>query len=233
MPAGTLDAIRLETERLLLRPPVPEDAHAAAALLGDLEAMRFIGSGTVFPSEAVGEVVERWRLRWDDNGMGPFVVERRSDGPGRALRQLSGSQRPAERGPGLLLSGCSPRSTNHAQCVRAPFRRSSGKYGLARGSERRPAPTVESALSPVVVGSSPIIRFHEAPGMGFFYEAAFARSPGCSGFVSQFGKSTGADLRNGPFRGRSPRLGVPFSQTPAVMAARKSASALSRAYMWT
>jgi RimJ/RimL family protein N-acetyltransferase len=97
MPADTLDAIRLETERLLLRPPVPEDAHAAAALLGDLEAMRFIGSGTVAPPEAVGEVVERWRLRWDDNGIGPFVVERRSDGPGRALRQLSGSQRPAER----------------------------------------------------------------------------------------------------------------------------------------
>jgi RimJ/RimL family protein N-acetyltransferase len=52
MPAGTLDAIRLETERLLLRPPVPEDAHAAAVLLGDLEVMRFIGSGTVVPLEA-------------------------------------------------------------------------------------------------------------------------------------------------------------------------------------
>ena len=73
------ESVRLETERLFLRPPVIEDAAAAAELVTDPEVMRFLGGETV-PPEHVGEVVERWQYRWESNGMGPFVIERREDG---------------------------------------------------------------------------------------------------------------------------------------------------------
>jgi len=70
---------RLETERLLLRPPTLDDVEAAGELLGDPEVMRFIG-GSIAPREAWPTIVERWMFRWEANGMGPFVVERRADG---------------------------------------------------------------------------------------------------------------------------------------------------------
>jgi RimJ/RimL family protein N-acetyltransferase len=70
--------VRLETERLLLRPPVIGDAPAAAEFLTDPDVMRFLGGETV-PREHVSEVVEKWRQRWAQNGVGPFMIERRSD----------------------------------------------------------------------------------------------------------------------------------------------------------
>jgi len=71
--------VLIETERLVLRLPTLADAESAGRLLGDPEVMRFIGGVTV-PRAAWRDVVARWLLRWDDNGLGPFVVERRDDG---------------------------------------------------------------------------------------------------------------------------------------------------------
>jgi len=75
----TQRSVRLKTERLLLRPPVSEDAAAAAELLTDSDVMRFLG-GEVVPLEGVSEVVDKWLHRWQSNGMGPFMIERREDG---------------------------------------------------------------------------------------------------------------------------------------------------------
>jgi RimJ/RimL family protein N-acetyltransferase len=71
--------VEIETERLLLRVPRPEDAAGARALLGDPDVMRFLGGATV-PAEDVPAVVVRWIARWDDNGCGPFSILRREDG---------------------------------------------------------------------------------------------------------------------------------------------------------
>ncbi len=70
----------LETERLLLRKPVLEDAEAALALITDPVAMEHIGG--VHPDAASDPefVVRRWLERWDDNGCGPFSIVRREDG---------------------------------------------------------------------------------------------------------------------------------------------------------
>lgn len=70
----------IETERLLLRKPVLEDAQAALELITDPVAMEFIGG--VHPDAATDPefVVRRWLERWDDNGCGPFSVVRRMDG---------------------------------------------------------------------------------------------------------------------------------------------------------
>lgn len=73
------ESVRLETERLVLRPPVHGDATAAAELLTDLEVMRFLGGETV-ALEHVGSVVARWQGRWESDGVGPFMIERREDG---------------------------------------------------------------------------------------------------------------------------------------------------------
>jgi RimJ/RimL family protein N-acetyltransferase len=72
------EELRLETPRLRLRPPLPEDVPAVAELLTDPEVMRFLGD--VVPEERVGEVVEKWRARWERNSMGTFLIERREDG---------------------------------------------------------------------------------------------------------------------------------------------------------
>ena len=70
---------RLETERLALRLPRLDDAPAAAEYLADPEVMRFLGGETVPPEQAPA-VVQKWLDRWERNGVGHFVVERREDG---------------------------------------------------------------------------------------------------------------------------------------------------------
>src|SRR5436190_13510283 len=71
--------MRLETERLLLRKPRLEDAEAAYEYLSDPAVMRFIGGETV-PREDCEAVVQKWLDRWEANGFGHFVLERREDG---------------------------------------------------------------------------------------------------------------------------------------------------------
>ena len=68
----------LETERLGLRLPSLEDEEPAAELLGDPAVMRFLG-GEIVPREHVPEVIAKWLRRWDENEVGPFAIERRSD----------------------------------------------------------------------------------------------------------------------------------------------------------
>jgi RimJ/RimL family protein N-acetyltransferase len=69
---------RLESERLALRSPRVDDAPAAAELLTDPEVMRFLGDEIV-PPEHVPGVVQKWIGRWERDGVGPFVIERRED----------------------------------------------------------------------------------------------------------------------------------------------------------
>jgi len=68
----------LETERLGLRLPSLEDEEPAAELLTDPAVMRFLG-GEVVPREHVPEVIAKWLRRWEEDGIGPFVIERRRD----------------------------------------------------------------------------------------------------------------------------------------------------------
>jgi RimJ/RimL family protein N-acetyltransferase len=70
----------IETERLLLRMPVAEDAEAALELITDPVAMEFIGGVHPDARTDPGFVVRRWLERWDDNGCGPFCIVRRVDG---------------------------------------------------------------------------------------------------------------------------------------------------------
>jgi RimJ/RimL family protein N-acetyltransferase len=70
----------IETERLLLRLPRLEDAGQLLPLHSDPEAMRFIGG--VHPNIGADPafVIRRWLERWQANGFGQLVAERRRDG---------------------------------------------------------------------------------------------------------------------------------------------------------
>jgi ribosomal-protein-alanine N-acetyltransferase len=70
----------IETPRLLLRVPEPEDAQAILRYLADPEVMRWIGrhGETGNYDDAVARI-ERWRRAWELDGFGLFVVERRID----------------------------------------------------------------------------------------------------------------------------------------------------------
>src|SRR3546814_15387981 len=74
--------IRIETERLLLRPPRIEDFDGFAELQGDADAARFIG-GSVSRTEA-------WRRflwppgAWPVQGFGVFGVVEKASGVGEA-----------------------------------------------------------------------------------------------------------------------------------------------------
>lgn len=72
--------MRLETERLLLRMPRLEDAEPLLQLYADPVAMEFIGG--VHPDAAADPAfpVRMWLERWERNGVGPLVAERRDDG---------------------------------------------------------------------------------------------------------------------------------------------------------
>ncbi|HEX5247266.1 MAG TPA: GNAT family N-acetyltransferase [Gaiellaceae bacterium] len=70
----------IETDRLLLRKPRLEDAEALVEVIGDPETMRYIGDGSTGDLAAAELAIEKWLVRWEESGIGQFVVERRTDG---------------------------------------------------------------------------------------------------------------------------------------------------------
>jgi RimJ/RimL family protein N-acetyltransferase len=70
--------LHLETERLLLRMPRLEDVDAYLPIAADEETMRFIGG--VMDRAGVEQAVHLWLARWQANGFGHLIAERREDG---------------------------------------------------------------------------------------------------------------------------------------------------------
>ena len=71
--------IELETERLWLRPPLPEDAEALAPMYADPEVMRYLGDGrTLTPRQTAGSV-QRMIEAWEADGFGLFTTVRKDD----------------------------------------------------------------------------------------------------------------------------------------------------------
>jgi RimJ/RimL family protein N-acetyltransferase len=68
----------IETKRLLLRLPEPDDAEALGAIFAEAGTMRFVG-GTVDPEEMPARL-ESMRQRWNERGFGALVAERKDDG---------------------------------------------------------------------------------------------------------------------------------------------------------
>jgi [ribosomal protein S5]-alanine N-acetyltransferase len=71
---------RLETERLLLRAPVPGDAEALAPMYADPEVMRYVGDGRPLTRAETERSVKRMIQRWEADGFGLFTTVRKEDG---------------------------------------------------------------------------------------------------------------------------------------------------------
>jgi RimJ/RimL family protein N-acetyltransferase len=69
----------IETERLLLRKPAPDDAPGLLEAFGDPAAMRYIGDGSTTDLAGSEQAVVRWLERWDAWSIGMFVLERTED----------------------------------------------------------------------------------------------------------------------------------------------------------
>lgn len=65
----------IETERLLLRLPRPEDVDAYARAFADPETMRFMGDGSTATREQAERGIRFWLDRWEVNGIGLFSAE--------------------------------------------------------------------------------------------------------------------------------------------------------------
>jgi RimJ/RimL family protein N-acetyltransferase len=70
----------IETERLLLRLPRPEDAPDLAVAYAEPETVRYIGDGTTSTLEDVEAGIAQWLERWELWGVSLFSLERREDG---------------------------------------------------------------------------------------------------------------------------------------------------------
>jgi RimJ/RimL family protein N-acetyltransferase len=72
--------VRLETERLVLRPLALEDLDALAAFYADPDVMRHIGSGEAIDYERSRLSLERMLAGFEAEGYGQLGVERKDDG---------------------------------------------------------------------------------------------------------------------------------------------------------
>jgi RimJ/RimL family protein N-acetyltransferase/class 3 adenylate cyclase len=71
---------RLETERLILRAPVPEDAEPLAPMYADPEVMRYLGEGRTLSRDETERSVNRMIEGWKADGFGLFTTVRKEDG---------------------------------------------------------------------------------------------------------------------------------------------------------
>ena len=70
----------LQTERLILRVPVPEDAEALAPMYADPEVMRYVGDGRTLTRADTELSVRRMIERWNEDGFGLYTTLRKEDG---------------------------------------------------------------------------------------------------------------------------------------------------------
>ncbi len=71
--------LQLETERLVLRAPVPEDADALAPIYADPEVMRYVGDGRTLTHGQTELSVRRMIQRWEADGFGLFTTVRKEN----------------------------------------------------------------------------------------------------------------------------------------------------------
>lgn len=72
--------LELETDRLLLRTPVPDDAEALAPMYADPDVMRYVGDGRTLTRADTERSVKRMIDRWEADGFGLFTTVRKEDG---------------------------------------------------------------------------------------------------------------------------------------------------------
>jgi RimJ/RimL family protein N-acetyltransferase len=70
----------IETSRLILRRPVPEDVGRLAEMNADPDVMKYIGDGRVRTFQQTAAGIQRAISDWDEHGYGLFSMNRRDTG---------------------------------------------------------------------------------------------------------------------------------------------------------
>src|SRR5438105_1228562 len=79
MPVVSSD-LRLTGERVVLRPPTPEDLEGFQRVFADPEVMRYVADGRPLSPVEAAAWVSRMIARFDADGFGQFALARRTDG---------------------------------------------------------------------------------------------------------------------------------------------------------
>jgi RimJ/RimL family protein N-acetyltransferase len=74
-----MSQLSIKTGRLLLRRWRDDDFEPFAAMCGDPEVMRYIGSGATRTRAQAQASIEAYERGWEENGFGLFAVERLED----------------------------------------------------------------------------------------------------------------------------------------------------------
>jgi RimJ/RimL family protein N-acetyltransferase len=72
--------VSLQTDRLVLRAPVPEDTETLAPMYADPEVMRYVGDGRTLTRAETERSVRRMIEHWAADGFGLFTTVRKEDG---------------------------------------------------------------------------------------------------------------------------------------------------------
>lgn len=59
--------------------PRLDDAVALVEAVSDPETMRYIGDGSTTDVEGARRAIGKWLTRWEESGIGQFIVERKDD----------------------------------------------------------------------------------------------------------------------------------------------------------
>jgi ribosomal-protein-alanine N-acetyltransferase len=70
----------IETERLILRKPLPEDAATISALFGDPAIMRFYGAGRTYGPSEMPEIFSTIVRHYEQYGYGVHLITRKATG---------------------------------------------------------------------------------------------------------------------------------------------------------
>ena len=74
-----MSQLSIKTDRLLLRRWRDDDVEPFAAMCGDPEVMRYIGSGATRARAQAQATIEAYESGWEERGFGLFAVERLED----------------------------------------------------------------------------------------------------------------------------------------------------------
>ena len=116
----------IETERLVLRRPQPDDVDALLEFAGDAETMRWLG-GEPGGRAVAARMVDGWLGRWEANGVGYFVVLLDGDAIGRvglnvwdlSVGEISTYARAGEHAGTELAWGLTSRYWGHGYATEA------------------------------------------------------------------------------------------------------------------
>lgn len=72
-------SVRIETERLIMREHISEDANAILEIFGDIEVMRFFGMKPILSLNAAKKMIDYFKKNSEENGLNRWAIVLKDD----------------------------------------------------------------------------------------------------------------------------------------------------------